>query len=59
MIEFYNILESWEEKMGFIDTIKAQARANKKKIVLPEVTDLRTIEAAVKILSEGFAELKA
>ena len=57
MIEFYNILESWEEKMGFIDTIKAQARANKKKIVLPEVTDLRTIEAAVKILNEGFADI--
>lgn len=43
--------------MGFIDTIKAQARANKKRIVLPEVSDMRTIEAAVKVLSEGFADI--
>ncbi|WP_295697955.1 phosphate acetyltransferase [uncultured Helicobacter sp.] len=43
--------------MGFIDSIKAQAKARKKTIVLPEVTDLRTIEAAVKILNEGFADL--
>lgn len=43
--------------MGFIDTIKAQAKKNKKTIVLPEVDDLRTIEASVKILNEGFAEL--
>ncbi|WP_304646115.1 phosphate acyltransferase, partial [uncultured Helicobacter sp.] len=42
--------------MGFIDSIKAQAKARKKTIVLPEVTDLRTIEAAVKILNEGFAD---
>lgn len=43
--------------MGFIDTIKAQARTNKKRIVLPEVSDMRTIEAAVKVLSEGFADI--
>ena len=43
--------------MSFIDTIKTQARKNKKTIVLPETSDSRTIEAAVKILNEDFAEL--
>lgn len=43
--------------MGFIDTIKAQAKTNKKTIVLPECNDVRTIEAAVKILNEDFASL--
>lgn len=43
--------------MGFIDSIKAQAKTCKKTIVLPEVDDMRTIEAAVKILNEDFAHL--
>ena len=43
--------------MGFIDTIKARAKADKKTIVLPESMDRRTWEAAEKILKEGLANL--
>lgn len=43
--------------MGFIDTIKARARADKKTIVLPESMDRRTWEAAERILKEGIAKL--
>lgn len=43
--------------MGFIDTIKARAKQNKKTIVLPESADIRTIEAASKVLAEGLADL--
>ena len=43
--------------MGFIDDIKAKAKADKKTIVLPETEDKRTYEAAEKILKEGTADL--
>lgn len=43
--------------MGFIDTIKARAKADKKTIVLPESMDRRTFEAAATILKEGIANL--
>lgn len=43
--------------MGFIDTIKERAKADKKTIVLPESMDRRTFEAAEKILKEGIANL--
>ena len=43
--------------MGFIDTIKARAKANKKTIVLPESNDIRTIEAASKVLAEEIANV--
>lgn len=43
--------------MGFIDVIKERARKNKKKIVLPETSDIRTIQAAVKIIREELADL--
>ena len=43
--------------MGFIDTIKARAKSDKKTIVLPESMDKRTFEAAEKILKEGIANL--
>ncbi len=43
--------------MGFIDTIKARAKANKKTIVLPESNDIRTIEAASKVLAEDIANV--
>ena len=43
--------------MGFIDTIKARAKADKKTIVLPESMDRRTWEAAEKILKEDIADL--
>lgn len=38
--------------MGFIDVIKAKAKADKKTIVLPESMDRRTWVAAEKILKE-------
>lgn len=43
--------------MGFIDTIKARAKADKKTIVLPESMDRRTWEAAEQILKEDIAKL--
>ena len=43
--------------MGFIDTIKAKAKAEKKTIVLPESMDTRTWAAAEQILKEGIANL--
>ncbi len=43
--------------MGFIDSIKEQAKKDKKTIVLPESMDKRTYDAAEKILKEGIANL--
>ena len=43
--------------MGFIDVIKARAKAYKKTIVLPETEDRRTYEAAAQILAEGIADI--
>ena len=43
--------------MAFIDVIKERARKNKKKIVLPESMDIRTLQAAVKIIKEDIADL--
>ena len=43
--------------MGFIDEIKAKAKANVQTIVLPETEDARTYEAAEKVLKEGTAKL--
>lgn len=43
--------------MNFIDKIKERAKKNKKTIVLPESMDMRTMEAADKVLKEGIAEL--
>lgn len=43
--------------MGFIDVIKAKAKADKKTIVLPESEDRRTYEAAAQILKEGLADV--
>ncbi len=43
--------------MAFIDEIKAKAKAEKKKIVLPESMDRRTFEAAAKVLAEDIADL--
>ena len=38
--------------MGFIDVIKAKAKADKKTIVLPETEDIRTYEAAEAVLTK-------
>lgn len=43
--------------MNFIDKIKERAKQNKKVIVLPESMDVRTMEAAHKILNEEIADL--
>lgn len=43
--------------MGFIDTIIAKAKSDKKTIVLPESSDPRTIEAASRILSQRIANV--
>lgn len=43
--------------MGFIDEIKARAKAGKKTIVLPETEDIRTYEATEAILKEGTADI--
>ncbi len=41
----------------FLTRVKAKAAADKKRIVLPEGTEERTIKAADIILGEGFADL--
>ena len=43
--------------MSFIENIKARARSNKKTIVLPETSDIRTLKAAHQILKEGIANI--
>lgn len=43
--------------MSFIEAIKAKAKAQKKTIVLPETSDERTIEAAILVLKEEFANI--
>lgn len=43
--------------MSFIDEMKQKARASKKKIVLPEGTDIRVLTAASVAAKEGFAEV--
>lgn len=43
--------------MNFLEDIKSRAKSNKKRIVLPETTDERTLKAAEAILAEGIAEL--
>ena len=43
--------------MGFIETIKAKAAANKKTIVLAEGMDRRIYEAAAKCIAEDIADI--
>ena len=43
--------------MSFIDVIKVRAKSEKKKIVLPETGDPRTLEAADTVLREGIADI--
>ena len=43
--------------MGFIQTIMQRAKENKKTIVLPETGDIRTLEAASKILKDDIANI--
>lgn len=44
-------------EMGFIDSIKARAKADKKTIVLPESMDRRTWEAVEMVLAEDIADV--
>lgn len=43
--------------MNFIDTIKSRAKKDIKTIVLPETEDVRVLQAAEKVLKEGFAKI--
>ncbi len=43
--------------MSFIEEVKQKARADKKRIVLPESGDERTLKAAAQVLKEGTADL--
>ncbi|MBR2696119.1 MAG: phosphate acetyltransferase [Parasporobacterium sp.] len=43
--------------MGYIDELISRAKADKKRIVLPEPMDKRTFEAAEKILKQDIADL--
>jgi phosphate acetyltransferase len=43
--------------MKFIEQLKERAKQNKKTIVLPETTDMRTLEAAGKVIKEGIANI--
>jgi phosphate acetyltransferase len=43
--------------MSFIDVMKQKAKLSKKKIVLPEGTDLRVLTAASVAAAEGLAEI--
>jgi phosphate acetyltransferase len=43
--------------MRFIEDLKARAKRNKKKIVLPEGTDERIIDAARCVVTEGVADV--
>ena len=43
--------------MSFIDQIKERARQEIKTIVLPEATDIRTLEAAQMVACEGYAKV--
>jgi phosphate acetyltransferase len=45
------------EKMGLIEEIRQRARSSKKRIVLPEGTEERTIKAAEIISKEGIADV--
>lgn len=43
--------------MSFIEKIKEQAKCDIKTIVLPEATDIRTLEATEVVLKEEFAKI--
>ena len=43
--------------MNFIESLKLRAKANKKKIILPESMDRRVMEAAEMVLNEDIADI--
>ena len=42
--------------MGLTETIRAKARADRRRIVLPEGDEARTVQAAAILRREGLAE---
>lgn len=43
--------------MSFIEEMKIRAKKSLKTIVLPEATDIRTLEASQNVLKQGFAHI--
>lgn len=43
--------------MSFIEEIKSRAKENIKTIILPEAEDKRVLEAASKVVNQGFAKI--
>lgn len=43
--------------MSFIERIFTQAKSNKKRIILPEATDIRILEAASQVTRDGIADI--
>ncbi len=43
--------------MDFIEQVKQKAKSNRKRIVLPEASDLRVVQAANTVLQEGFCDI--
>ena len=43
--------------MSFIEEIKNRAKEDKKTIILPEAEDKRVLEAASKVIKQGFAKV--
>ena len=43
--------------MSFIEEIKQRAKSQMKSIILPEAEDKRVLEAASKVISQGFAKI--
>jgi len=43
--------------MSFIEQMKQKARADKQRIILPEATDLRVLQAACTVLKEKIADI--
>ena len=54
---FFGKLKGATRKMSVIDEIKNKAKANKKTVVLPETTDMRTLTAAAEVISEEIADI--
>ena len=52
-----NSLLRKESKMEFIEQIKQRAKQNIKTIILPEATDIRTLEATSIVQKEGYAKI--
>ena len=44
-------------KMHFIESIKQRAKQDIKTIVLPEATDIRTLQATEQVIKEGYAKI--